>query len=108
MTLHHYNHQTKIDLYRKIYNSLKDNGIYIECDFMLSEHEYENPQENEDFYFSEFERLKKEQGIVDGREYHYDTPCTVSNQKKMLSEAGFSNIKEVWHKKNVVILIAEK
>ena len=37
MTLHHYNHQIKTDLYRKIHNSLKYNGVYIECDYMLSE-----------------------------------------------------------------------
>ena len=108
MTLHHYNHQTKTDLYRKIYNSLKTNGVYIECDYMLSEHEYENPQAAEDNYFSEFERLKMEQGITDNREYHYDTPCTVANQKQMLLDAGFSSIKEVWRKKIAVILIAEK
>jgi tRNA (cmo5U34)-methyltransferase len=75
---------------------------------MLSEHEYENPQGMEDFYFSEFERLKKEQGITDNREYSFDTPCTVANQKKMLLEAGFSTVKEVWHKKNIVILVADK
>jgi len=108
MTLHHYNHHTKTDLYRKIHNSLRNNGVYIECDYMLSEHEYENPQEMEDYYFSEFECLKKEQGITDNREYCYDTPCTVSNQKKMVLEAGFSSVKEVWQKKNTVILISEK
>ena len=74
---------------------------------MLSEHEYENPQEKEDFYFSEFERLKKEQCLSDNVEYHYDTPCTVPNQKKMLLEAGFTNVKEVWRQKNVVILVTD-
>ena len=58
MTLHHYNHQRKTSLYRKIHDCLNSNGIYIECDYMLSEAEYENPQEQENFYFSEFERLK--------------------------------------------------
>ena len=108
MTLHHYDYTAKTDLYRKIHKSLKLNGVYIECDYMLSEHEYKNPQEWEDLYFSEFERLKKEQGICDDREYHYDTPCTVQNQKKMLLDAGFTNIKEVWRKKNTVILMADK
>ena len=108
MTLHHYNHQTKKDLYRKIYNCINRNGVYIECDYMLSEYEYENPQEQEDLYFSEFERLKNEQGITDNREYHFDTPCTVSNQKKMLIEAGFTSVNEVWRNKNTVILIADK
>ena len=108
MTLHHYNHQTKTNLYRNIHNSLKNNGVYIECDYMLSENEYGNPQETEDFNFSEFERLKKEQGITDSREYHFDTPCTVLNQKKMLLEAGFVNVKEVWQKGIIVILVANK
>ena len=108
MTLHHYNHKIKTNLYREIYNCLKPNGIYIECDYMLSEKKYENPQELEDYYFSEYERLKKEQGINNDKEYHYDTPCTVDNQKKMLFEAGFSKIKEVWQRKNTVIIIAEK
>jgi len=108
MTLHHHNHQKKTDLYRKIHDCLKSNGIYIECDYMLSEVEFENPQEQEDFYFSEFERLKNEQGISDNREYSYDTPCTVANQKKMLLDAGFTNVREVWQKEHTVILIAVK
>jgi tRNA (cmo5U34)-methyltransferase len=75
---------------------------------MLSEQEFENPQELEDLYFSEFEQLKKEQGITNNKEYHYDTPCTVFNQKKMLLEAGFRSVKKVWHKGQTVILVAEK
>jgi tRNA (cmo5U34)-methyltransferase len=108
MTLHHYNHKIKTDLYKKIQNCLKKNGIYVECDYMLSEEEYKNPQEKEDYFFSEYERLKKEQGINNDKEYHFDTPCTVTNQKKTILEAGFSNVKEVWQRKNTVIVIAEK
>ena len=109
MTLHHYTHEVKLDLYRRIHNCIKQNGVYIENDYMLSEHEHENAQEMEDFYFSEYRRLKNEQGIVvDGREYHYDTPCTVMNQIKLLLEAGFSNVNEVWRKGNSVTLVAEK
>jgi tRNA (cmo5U34)-methyltransferase len=108
MTLHHYDHETKTNLYRKIHDCIKQNGIYIECDYMLSEQEYENAQEQEDLYFSEYKRLKDEQGINDNREYHYDTPCTVANQKKMLTDAGFTNVREVWHRKNTVIIIADK
>ena len=108
MTLHHYNHQTKIDLYKKIYNCLNSNGVYIECDYMLSECKYKNPQKQEDLFFLEFERFKKEQNIADNKEYHFDTPCTVSNQKKMLLEAGFARVKEVWQQGNTIILIADK
>ena len=108
MTLHHYTHKVKTDLYKKIYSCIKQNGVYVECDYMLSEHEYENPQEKEDFYFCEYERLKNEQELNDDKQYHYDTPCTVSNQMKMLLAAGFTNVKEVWRRENTVILIAEK
>jgi len=75
---------------------------------MLTEQEYDNPQEMEDFYFSELERLKKEQSLDHSKEYHYDTPCTVANQKKMLLDAGFRSVTEVWRKKDAVVLVAEK
>ncbi|MCL2081022.1 MAG: class I SAM-dependent methyltransferase [Oscillospiraceae bacterium] len=106
MTLHHYDHRTKTGLYRKIYNCIKPNGVYIECDYML--HKYENAQAMEDFYFSEYKRLKAEQGITDNREYHYDTPCTVANQIKMLFDAGFASVKEMWRKENTVVITAYK
>ena len=108
MSLHHYNYEVKTDLYRRINQCLKQNGVYIECDYMLSEHEYENAQAEEDFFFSEYERIKREQGLANGRDYHYDTPCTVSNQKKMLLKAGFKNVEEVWRVKDTVILLANK
>ncbi len=108
MTLHHYDHETKTDLYKKIHSCINPDGVYIECDYMLPEESFENAQETEDFYFSEYERLKQEQGITDNREYHYDTPCTVKNQIKMLRKAGFTKVREVWRKGNTVILIAGK
>ena len=108
MTLHHYSHEVKTGLYCRLKECLKPNGIYIECDYMLSELEYENAQEKEDFYFSEYDRIKREQGITDGREYHYDTPCTLSNQKAMLKKAGFKTVKEVWREKDNIMLIAKK
>jgi len=108
MTLHHYTHEVKTNLYRKIYQCVKQNGVYVECDYMLSAHEHENPQEVEDFHFSEYQRLKDEQGLTDSMKYHYDTPCTVDNQITMLLEAGFSKVSEVWRKKDTVVLVAEK
>ena len=108
MTLHHYDHETKTALYRRIHDCIRPGGVYIECDFMLSEDEYGDAQATEDLNFSEFARLKKEQGLTDGIEYHYDTPCTVPNQKQMLSAAGFVNVEEVWRKGNTVILVAGK
>ena len=108
MTLHHYDRKTKTGLYRRIHDCLVPNGVYVECDYMLHGDDYENAQEVEDFNFSEYRRLKEELGITDGREYHFDTPCTVENQKKMLTDAGFAGVKEAWHTGNTVILVANK
>ena len=35
MTLHHYTHKTKARLYRKIYNCIRENGVYVECDYIM-------------------------------------------------------------------------
>jgi len=108
MALHHYTHEVKTNLYRKIYNCIKTNGIYIECDYIITENDHEKAQEIENFFFLEYKRLKEEQGIADDREYHYDTPCTVANQINMLLNAGFAKVNEVWRKENTLILIAKK
>lgn len=108
MTLHHYTHQVKTELYRRILRSLKPGGVYVECDYMIPAEEVEDPQGTEDFFFAEYERLKREQGLGREKEYHYDAPCTVENQKKMLLAAGFREVKEVWRKESTVVLTAKK
>jgi tRNA (cmo5U34)-methyltransferase len=108
MTLHHYNHKVKTDIYRNIRSALKDSGVYIESDYMISELLNENPQALEDEYFRNLEILIEEQGLDEKNEYHYDTPCTVPNQVKMLYEAGFSKV-EIMHRfSNTTVLRCTK
>lgn len=101
MTMHHFNHEDKIRLYSSICTDIKPGGRYIECDYMIKD------QETEDFYYSENERIRKEQGITDGF-YHYDTPCTVENQISMLKQAGFAKVTLVWEIGTTVILVCDK
>jgi tRNA (cmo5U34)-methyltransferase len=101
-TLHHFSHEDKLKLYLKVFNALKTNGQYIECDYMV-----EN-QEEEDFYYSENDRIRKEQNIPDGDFYHYDTPCTKDNQIKLLLKAGFKTVEVKWRTGNTTIIVAEK
>ena len=65
-------------------------------------------QEDEDFYYSENKRIRKEQGIPDKEFYHYDTPCTIDNQIKMLSKVGFRIVKMNWRVENTTIIVAQK
>ena len=101
-TMHHFSHEQKIQLYSRIYSALKPGGKYIEGDYMVIE------QKDEDFYFKESERIRKEQNIADGEFYHYDTPCTVDNQLKILRLAKFEKVEMVWRLENTTIVVAQR
>lgn len=101
-TMHHFSHEDKIKLYKKIYNSLKPNGVYIECDYMV-----EN-QKDEDYYYAENIRIRKELNISENEFYHYDTPCTIENQLSMFKVAGFKKVEKVFRIENTTIIIAHK
>lgn len=101
-TMHHFSHELKIGLYKKIYQALTPDGIYIEGDYIVES------QEDEDFHFSENLRIRKELNLNETEFYHYDTPCTIENQIKMLNSAGFRNVEKVYRSDNTTILVAHK
>lgn len=101
-TMHHFKHEAKIGLYQKIFEALKGDGRYIECDYMVED------QEEEDLHFAECKRLRDEMGIPEGEFYHYDTPCTVTNQIAMLKKGGFERVEMVFRIGNTTILAACK
>lgn len=101
-TMHHFKKDKKLSLYKKLWESLKVDGVYIECDYMVI------TQEEEDHWFSENDRLRKEQGIIGDEFYHYDTPCTIDNQTELLKKAGFSSVERVLRIENTTMLIAKK
>lgn len=100
-TLHHFTHTQKTAIYKKIYQALKDDGYYVETDYMAPDQAFE------DKYFAEYEQLKADQGITDGW-FHFDTPCTYENQKKMLLDAGFKKVEKKWQKSCTILLVAYK
>lgn len=101
-TLHHFTQEEKRGLYEKIWRALKTGGCYIECDYMAK------TQEQEDYFFAEKERILEERNLPGGEYYHYDMPCTIDNQKRLLKQAGFSEVEEVWTMDNTTILYAKR
>ena len=101
-TMHHFSHEMKIGLYKKIYEALKSGGVYIECDYMVE------TQEEEDHWYAENARLRKEMGIPEDEFYHYDTPCTIENQIKFFHAAGFEKAEKVFQIENTTIIVARK
>ena len=99
--MHHFTKENKIGLYKKIFDSLKENGVYVECDYMLEK------QEEEDALFAEYEKLKEENNIKTDDFFHFDTPLTVANQIEALKKAGFKEV-EIVKPAPTAILIAKK
>lgn len=101
-TMHHFTPEKKTELYRRVWHSLRPGGCYIECDYMAE------TQEQEDFFFAENERLRREAGAKEGEYFHYDTPCTAENQMRMLRDAGFSRVEKIFRIGGTVMMVAEK
>lgn len=101
-TMHHFPRGPKTALYRRICEALVPGGCYIECDYMV------DTQAEEDHWFAENDRLRKESGITDDSYCHYDTPHTIANGTAMLHEAGFASVEQVFRLGGTVMLVARK
>jgi len=98
MTMHHLLPEPKLKLYRKIKDSLKPGGFYIEGDFVVNENEEQEYLENY------LEKMKKNGGKESG-EFHLDLPFTIEKQMKLLQQAGFAWVKLSWQKPYAAVFI---
>lgn len=99
-TLHHFTHEEKLRLYRRVFQSLLPGGVYVEADYVA------HTQEQEDLFLAERARKLSEMGGPEGL-WHLDIPCTVENQMRLLKESVFS---VVWLDQiigNTAVLVAE-
>lgn len=85
-SLHHFTKQEKIPLYKKIKAALKPAGYFILTDY------FTKSEDDENSFRQELIRLRKEQNLLEGEFYHFDTPLTVEHEKEALLAAGFSSV----------------
>ncbi len=83
-SLHHFDAERKLSLYRKLFNSLKPGGCFILTDYFAESEALERE------YFENLRKLKAGQGIADNVFCHYDTPLTVEHEMRVLRAAGFT------------------
>lgn len=99
MTIHHLFEDEKVDLYSKIRDSLKNDGMYIEGDYVVTEEEAREALE-------EYERKIK---LVDRDGfYHIDIPMTEETQVKLLKKAGFSEVEVIFRAESNRVFVARK
>ena len=77
--LHHFKREEKAELYKKIYECLKENGQFINCDRVALTDEEEERQ------------VYELDNNIDNYK-HIDTPLTVKHELEVLKEAGFKEI----------------
>jgi tRNA (cmo5U34)-methyltransferase len=88
VTMHHLWPDEKAGVYRKILNTLKPGGWYIEDDFIVDEIMAEQYRRRYEIVISNLPDADK----VKAGEYHIDIPCSLDMQIKLLNNAGFSYV----------------
>jgi len=84
-SLHHFSKDEKLVLYKRVYESLKPGGRFINGDNTVKSIDKER------FYIEENKRIREEQGIKHGL-YHIDTPLAVETEIHLLEQAGFEKV----------------
>ena len=80
--LHHFLMRDKLELYKKIYDSLKDGAIFLNSDKIVETNQEE--LDAIDFYNNNINTRP-----------HIDTPLSIEHEVEILKKAGFKNIKVV-------------
>jgi len=109
VAIHNSSHKQKDGLFKKIYNSLNEGGLFVNGDFI----EGESPEMNEQFRMIYRNFLEKN---LSGHElkvwlrhaFEEDMPMALSQQFKLLKKHSFYGLELVWQFNNEVVYVARK
>ncbi len=82
-SLHHFLPEQKRGLYRKIYCSLKERGVFILGDYIAC------CNEEEELLRTTYLSKRKQSAIPENCYVHFDIPLTLEHEKELLRDAGF-------------------
>ena len=85
-SFHHFLHDDKVRLYKKIYDGLKVGGSFILGDYIAGSEEEEVLLR--DTYFEQ----RRKFNIPEEQFIHFDIPMTLEHEIAIMKEAGFENI----------------
>ena len=109
VAIHNSIHDEKMKLFKRVYESLTEKGLFINGDFIAGE----SPKDDKGYREQYLNFLK--QGLR-GEEleawirhaFHEDNPAKLSDQFKWLQEAGFRKSECTWKKMNIAVYVAYK
>lgn len=84
-TMHHFNAEQKMELYRKIHRCLKDHGVFIHGDSMAAD------SDEEELLRQEAEEVYKKENMPFAS-LHVDAPLCWQHEKEILASCSFAEI----------------
>lgn len=107
LSVHHLTDEAKRNFFKKIYNSLKEGGVFIIRDLIKSESDRIN-----DLYFKLWCDFEQKNGVdpkkMSENFQEEDIPSTMENHIDWLKEAGFEDVDCVWKYCDFAIFAAYK
>lgn len=101
-TLHHFKYQKKQKIYDKLFQSIKNGGYYVECDYIAC------CNEEEILCLEQYEFKRKISNISEDAFIHVDIPLTLEHQIELMKNAGFKTVSLLYQNGGTVIIRAEK
>lgn len=101
-SLHHFLPERKGELYRKIFDGLKDSGVFILGDYIAC------CDEEEELLHKVYLKKRRQSAIPEHCFVHFDIPLTLEHERELLENAGFVIEKVLCNPDNATILTARK
>ena len=109
VTIHNISHKQKKLLFKKIYDSLSENGVFINGDFIEAEIAELNIQYQAIYRkFLESNLTGEELQVWLKHAFVDDKPMKLSEQFELLKDCGFKEISLLWQFNNEAVYIARK
>ena len=108
--IHHQNNPGKKKLFKKIFNSLNSNGIFIFGDLFTFKNQFIAAVNDAKHYHNLVENVKNEKSLKEWSHHHkfLNILASLEDQIQWLKEAGFGEVKIKYKKFNTVLLVAKK
>lgn len=101
-SLHHFLPEKKRTLYQKVYNGLKDGGVFLLGDYIAC------CDEEEELLRSVYLQKRQEQEIAADRYVHFDIPLTLEHETELMRNTGFVIEKVSEEPDGATIIVAKR
>lgn len=109
LSIHHLNEKQKLKLFKKIFDNLNENGIFVIGDIIKFNSEKVTKEKEEEWRNFLIKNIGEKDGQYWFENYQEeDLPSSVSNQLEWLKQAGFKDVKCIWEYMNYAVFFGRK